>query len=89
MDSTCQNHDFFVHHKLHECELQKFFVSKSPSKKEKTEEPAKPMKEENFGEDLPEMMGYLMIFSGTKAYSDKRRLKMAHCEVHEVELTAS
>lgn len=46
MDSPCQNHGFPVRHKLHECELLKCFISKSPSKKKKAEEPTKLVGEE-------------------------------------------
>lgn len=53
MDSSCQNHDFPVHRKLHECELLKRFISKSLSKKAKPEEPTKLTKEEAPAKDFP------------------------------------
>jgi hypothetical protein len=73
MDSPCQNHGFLVRHKLRECELFKRFISKSPAKKAKSE-------------DFPETTRCLMIISGTEAYGDKRRLKIAHHEVQGQEI---
>lgn len=85
MDSPCQNHGFPVYHKLRDCKLLKCFISKPPAKKATLKEPAKPTEQEAPTEDFPELTACLMIFSGAKAYGDKRRLKAVHREVHAVE----
>ena len=87
MDVSCQNHNFLVHHKLHECKLLKRFITKPPSKKAKPEEAAKPAEQEDLVEDFPKPMGCLMIFDDSKSYYDNYLLKVAHREVHVVDPT--
>jgi hypothetical protein len=87
MDSSCQNHDFPVHRKLHECELLKRFISKPLSKKAKPKEPTKLTEEEAPAKDFPKTTGCLMIFGGTEAYGNKCLHKATHCKVHVVEPT--
>lgn len=41
MNVLCQNHDYPVRHKLHECKLLKLFITKPPNKKAKPEEATK------------------------------------------------
>jgi hypothetical protein len=65
----------------------KRFISKPPSKKAKPDEPAKPTEQEAPTEDYPELTVCLMIFGRTEAFGDKRRLKVAHREVHTTEPT--
>jgi hypothetical protein len=64
MDSSCQNQDFPVHHKLWECELLKRFISKPQPKRQSRKSLTKTAEQETPTEDFLETTRCIMIFGG-------------------------